>query len=199
MSHCGIISIKTQTRSARTVKSGLWALTALVTLSLTLAPSRSAQAQDVAVGQITATVQAVLAVTATNALAFGSVYQGVPKSIANNSASAAVFTIGGQGGSGVSMYLQLPAYLATATGDDRLVVAFGSTDASIDTTANSDPTTFGSGWQNQNPFSLPNGTVVGSPANQTALFLGGTVYPTVDQAAGAYTGDLILTVAYNGN
>ena len=161
--------------------------------------SNSAKAQDVAVGQITATVQAVLQVTATSALAFGTVYQGVPASVANNSANAAVFTISGQGGAGISMYLQLPAYLATATGDDRLVVAFSSTDVSIDTTANTNPATFGSGWQNTNPYSIPSATVIGSPANQSALFLGGTVYPAVDQAAGAYTADLILTVAYNGN
>ena len=196
MTHCDTLSGKNQNRFTWMVKAGLFV--AFLT-ALTLTQPRVAQAQDVAVGQITATVQAVLAVTATNALAFGSVYQGVPKSVANNTASAAVFTIGGESGSGISMYLQLPAYLATATGDDRLVVAFGTTDASIDTTANTDPTAFGSGWQNQNPYSLPTATVVGSPANQTALFLGGSVYPTVDQAAGAYTGDIILTVAYNGS
>lgn len=160
--------------------------------------SSSLKAQDVAVGQATATVQAVLAVTATSALAFGAVFQGVPTSIANNVASAAVFTIAGQGGSGVSIYMQLPDYLATATGDDRMVVAFSTTDASVDTTANTDPTSFGSGWQNTNPHSFPSATVVGLPANQTAIFLGGSVSPTVDQVAGAYTADIILTVAYNG-
>jgi hypothetical protein len=140
----------------------------------------------------------VLSVTATNALAFGNVYQGVPTSIANNNASAGVFTITGQGGAGISIFMQLPDYLATATGDDRLVAAFGTTDASVDSTANVDPTSFGVGWQNTNPHSFPSATVVGG-LGQTAIFLGGKVLPTVDQAAGAYTGDIILTVAYNGS
>jgi hypothetical protein len=156
------------------------------------------QAQDVAVGSATATVLAVLAVTATSALAFGNVFQGVPASIANSNASAGVFQITGNGGSGISVYMQLPDYLATATGDDRLVLSFSTTDASVDTTANVAPGSFGSGWQNTNPHNFPAATVIGSPANRTAIFLGGSVYPTVDQTAGAYTADIVLTVAYTG-
>ena len=41
------------------------------------------------------------------------------------------------------------------------------------------------------------GVVIGG-AGQTGLFLGGAVNPSVDQTAGAYTADIILTVAYNG-
>jgi hypothetical protein len=161
-----------------------------------LAPA-PVKAQDVANGSATATVQAVLTVVATGALAFGNVFQGVSTSIANNNASAGIFTVTGQASSGISIYMQLPDYLATATGDDRMVVAFSSTDASVDTTGNSDPTAFGSGWANTNPHSFPSATVVGS-GGQTDIFLGGKVNPTVDQAAGAYTADIILTVAYNG-
>lgn len=171
---------------------------AAVTLCGLLTISTSSRAQDVAVGQATATIQAVLAVTATSALAFGNVYQGVPTSIANNVAASGVFTISGEGGAGISIFMQLPDYLATATGDDRLVVAFSTTDASVDSTANVNPATFGAGWQNTNPHSFPSATVVGT-LGQTAIFLGGKVLPTVDQAAGAYTGDIILTVAYNGS
>lgn len=163
-----------------------------------LTVSTATRAQDVAVGQATATIQAVLAVTATSALAFGAVFQGVPTTIANTAAAAGVFTIAGQGGSGVSIFMQLPDYLATSTGDDRLVVAFSTTDASVDSTANVNPATFGVGWQNVNPHSFPSATVIGT-LGQTAIFLGGTVIPTVDQVAGAYTGDIILTVAYNGS
>ena len=32
----------------------------------------------------------------------------------------------------------------------------------------------------------------------TMLFLGGEVTPAVDQTAGAYSGNIIVTVAYNG-
>lgn len=167
----------------------------LVALLFTAAPT---MAQDVAVGSATATVQAVLQVTATSALAFGTVYQGIPKSVANNTASAGVFTVGGQGGAGIAVYMQLPDYLSTATGDDRMVVAFSTTDASVDSTANVDPTAFGAGWQNIDPHNFPSATVIGT-LGQSAIFVGGKVIPTVDQAAGAYTADIVLTVAYNGS
>ena len=171
---------------------------ATVILTISLGPSM-VFGQAVAVGQATATVQAVLSVTATSALAFGSVYQGIPKSIANSDASAGVFTISGEGGAGISIYAELPDYLATASGDDRMTVSFTTTDASVDTTANVNPAAFGSGWQNTNPNNFPSATVVGTPATQSAVFLGGKVIPSVDQAAGAYTADIVLTVAYNGN
>ncbi|HUV30040.1 MAG TPA: hypothetical protein VMY05_02950 [Acidobacteriota bacterium] len=157
-------------------------------------------AQDVAVGSATATVQAVLQVQATAALAFGTVFQGIPKSIANSAADAGVFTITGEGGAGISVYMQLPDYLATATGDDRMVISFGTTDASVDSTVNVNPAAFGSGWQDVDPHNFPNTITVGTAGqNQSAIFLGGKVIPSVDQAAGAYSGDVVLTVAYNGS
>jgi hypothetical protein len=171
---------------------------AMAVLVALLLPS-AAMPQDVAVGQATATVLAVLSVTATDPLAFGSVFQGVPTSVGNQTANAGVFTITGNGGSGISVYMQLPDYLSTASGDDRMVVAFGATDASVDTTANVVPTSFGSGWANTNPHNFPAATVIGLPANRTAIFLGGSVFPTVDQAAGAYSADIVVTVAYNGS
>jgi len=170
-------------------------LTVLV-MALLAMPS-TLLAQDVATGSATATVQAILAVTATQALQFGTVFQGVPTSVANADALAGIFTITGQGLAGIAIYAQLPDYLATATGDDRMVVAFSTTDASVDSTANVDPTSFGVGWQNVDPHNFPAATVVGG-LGTTAVFLGGGVQPSVDQAAGAYTADIILTVAYNG-
>jgi hypothetical protein len=173
---------------------------ALITVLVILVGSSGVLAQDVAVGSATATVQAVLAVTATAALAFGTVYQGIPKSITNASAAAGVYTIAGQGGAGISVYMQLPDYLNTATGDDRMAVAFSTTDATVDSTSNVDPASFGSGWQNTNPHSFPSATTTGTVGqNNSAIFLGGKVIPSVDQKAGAYTADIVLTVAYNGS
>ncbi len=169
---------------------------AICTVALVLS-STNVKAQDVAVGQATATVQAILTVTSSSALAFGTIFQGVPTTIANNNANAGVFTITGQGASGLSIFMQLPDYLSTATGDDRLVVAFSTTDASVDSTTNTTSTTFGVGWQNTNPHNFNSAVTMGG-GGQAAIFLGGKVLPTVDQAAGAYTGDIILTVAYNG-
>ena len=172
-------------------------LVAVAVLAIAFLPMTGV-AQDVANGQATATVQAALVVTATQALQFGNVYQGVATSIANSNASAGIFTVTGQGGAGVSIYMQLPDYLSTATGDDRMVVSFSATDASVDSTANAYPTSFGAGWQNVDPHNYPAATVVGT-LGQSAIFLGGSVFPSVDQAAGAYTADIVLTVAYNGS
>jgi hypothetical protein len=183
-------------KQGRLKRAGLAGI--VLALSALLLPS-TASPQDVAVGQATATVLAVLAVSATSVLAFGTVYQGVPVSIANNNASAGVFTITGEAGAGISIYMQLPDYLATASGDDRMIVSFSTTDASIDSTANVDPTTFGAGWQNQDPHNLPSTIEIGNASAQAAIFLGGTVNPSVDQTAGAYTGDIVVTVAYNGS
>ncbi len=174
-----------------------WKILVLL-LAMSFLMTASVIAQDVAVGQATATVQTPLTVTATAALAFGTIFQGVPVSIAETNASAGIFTMTGQAGSGISLYLQLPEYMSTATGDDRMVISFSTTDCAIDTSANTDPTTFGNGWVNQNPFNLPTGVIIGGASTQTALFLGGQVLPSVDQTAGAYTADVILTVAYNG-
>lgn len=171
-------------------------LVLLLTMSFLMVASVSAQ--DVAVGQATATVQTPLTVTAVAALAFGTIFQGVPVSVAETDASAGIFTMTGQAGSGISLFLQLPEYMSTASGDDRMIISFSTTDCAIDTTANADPTTFGSGWTAQNPFNLPSGVIIGTASTQTSLFLGGQVLPSVDQTAGAYSADVILTVAYNG-
>jgi len=154
------------------------------------------QSQDVANGTATATILAALQVTG-GTLAFGNVYQGVAKTIANNNASAGVFTITGEGLAVVSLYMQLPDYLQGPT-NDRMVVAFSTTDASVDSTGNVAPATFGVGWANINPHAFPAGTAIGG-LGTTAIFLGGKVIPSVNQTAGSYTADIVLTVAYSGS
>jgi hypothetical protein len=155
-------------------------------------------AQDVATGSATATVLTALAVTATQALQFGNVYQGVPVTVANSDALAGIFTITGDGTAGVSIDLELPDYLSLSDNSDRMVVSFSSTDASVDSTGNVDPAAFGVGWQNVDPYAIPAGTAIGG-GGTSALFLGGQVFPAVNQSAGAYSADVVLTVAYNGN
>ncbi len=175
----------------------VWKILVLL-LSMSFLIVGSVAAQDVAVGQATATVQTPLTVTATAALAFGTIFQGVPLSVAETNTAAGIFTMTGQAGAGISLFLQLPEYMSTASGDDRMVISFSTTDCAIDTTSNVDPTVAATGWTDQNPFSLPSGVIIGGTSTQTALFLGGQVRPSVDQTAGAYTADIILTVAYNG-
>ncbi len=158
------------------------------------------KAQDVAVGQATANVLAVLTVTATHDLAFGDVMQGVPH-VADKTviADAGVFQVTGEGGAEVAMYLQLPDYLWNSTNTDRLVISFSATDADIDTTAAGTPAVHGGGAiVDQNPHALPE-TALGGADNILQIFLGGKVHPTVDQRAAAYAADIVLTVAYTGN
>ncbi len=171
---------------------------ALAVIAL-LGPS-AAMSQDVAVGTATATVYATLTVTSTATLDFGNVYQGIAKSIANNSADAGVFRISGQASSVVSIYMQLPEYLAGGVGNDRMVIAFSTTDASVDSTGANSPTTMAGakGWQNINPHAFPAATNIGSGGN-TDIYLGGKVIPSVNQTAGSYTADVVLTVAYTGS
>lgn len=155
--------------------------------------------QDVASGLATANVTNLLSVTATQNLAFGMVFQGVAKTVANNvTASSGIFTIGGQGGANISVYFVLPEYLSTATGDDRMVISFGVADFTYDSTNNVDPATPGGGaLANINPRSIPATTYIGG-LGQAAMFLGGKVSPAVNQKAGPYTGDVLVTVAYTG-
>ena len=97
------------------------------------------------------------------------------------------------------MFLQLPDYLWNSTNTDRLVIAFSDTDADIDTTAAGTPAAHGGGAiVDQDPHALPD-TPLGGTDNILQIFLGGTVHPTVDQRADAYSADIILTVSYTGS
>lgn len=161
------------------------------------------QAQEVAVGQATANVLAVLTVTAPQVLDFGDILQGVETSVARTSATnAAIFQIAGEGSANqeVSMNLQLPEYLwNSGAGDqDRMVISFSSTDATIDTTAGTPDAPGGGAIVGTNPHSLPD-TGIGGAANLIRIYLGGTVHPSVDQRAGSYAADIILTAAYTGD
>jgi hypothetical protein len=161
----------------------------------------AAYAQDVGTGTASATVLAILSVTSTHDLVFGDVLQGVPKTADKTVvADAGVFQVSGAGGHEISMQMELPDYLwnSTVDSEDRLAIAFSDTDADIDTTAAGTPAAHGPGAiVDQNPHNLAD-TNIGGTDNILQLFLGGTVYPTVDQRAGSYTADIILTVAYTG-
>lgn len=166
-----------------------------------LVSASSVTAQDVATGSATATIVTALSVTATSPLAFGTTYQGVQKTIARTVAEAGVFTIGGQANAGISCYLQLPEYLSITGDSDRMVIAFAATDCTVDTAlaaSPGDPTGGGiDGYVGIDPFNLPNGVNL-SDNGFCGVYIGGKIVPSVDQTAGAYTGSIILTVAYTG-
>ncbi len=164
----------------------------------------SVMGQEVANGQAIATVLTALQVVATNALDFQNVYQGVAKEVSKNAVTAGSFDISGQANADLMMYLSLPEYIATASGDDRMTIAFRDNDCDIDTALAVQPgdqTAFVDGWQSVDPHAIMN--VAGADpclgnAGFCAIFIGGRVIPRVNQTSGAYTGSIVLTVAYQG-
>lgn len=176
---------------------GFAALVLVVVVTLLIATTMS-WSQEVTIGTATATVLAALTVTSSAAIAFGDVFQGVPKTVANNDAEAGIFKIVGQKDSPVTVYFQLPEYLSLSDGSDRMIISFSATDCSVDTTGADAPTTMAGskGWQDTDPRNLPAATTVGTSG--TNLYLGGQVIPSIFQRAGSYSGDIILTVSYNG-
>ncbi|MBU0984820.1 MAG: DUF4402 domain-containing protein [candidate division Zixibacteria bacterium] len=180
--------------------SGKLAVAALLTLFVL--PMSSAFGQDVATGQAIANVLAALSITATTDLDFGNVYQGVAVTAAKDNSTvgttAGVFTITGEAAAEISVYMVLPAYLATVSGDDRMTVSFNTTDAAYDNTGNVDPAAFGGGVANVDPNNWTTAPTDVGAGGTSAIFLGGRVTPSVNQAAGPYSGDITVTVAYTG-
>jgi len=95
----------------------------IAAIALVLAGS-GAWSQEVAIGTATATVLAAVTVAATSALAYGDVFQGVPKAVANNAAAAGIFTISGEADAGATLYFQLPDYLVLSDGSVRMGISF---------------------------------------------------------------------------
>jgi hypothetical protein len=168
---------------------------------LILALWTGARAQDIANALATGTVQTAITVIATQPLNFGNVFQGMPKTIGDNmDDSSAIFTITGQGGAGINMQFSLPEYLSLPDGSDRMSIIFRSTDAAVDTSNTASPSTMiaGNGWINQNPYLMPSAAIIGSPGSNTKIYLGGRVVPSANQKAGVYSGNIVLSVSYNG-
>ncbi len=167
----------------------------VVVLTVLLLPT-GPTAQDAAVGGAEAIVQTALSVTSSADLNFGDIFQGVPTTVAVTSSDATVFQITGQSQAGVELSLFLPEYISLSDNSDRMTVIFGSTDASVDTTAAHDPTAAGiRGWLEVDPRNLPAALIGGSG---TDVYLGGKVVPSANQKGGIYSADIVLTVAYNG-
>lgn len=184
-----------QSKSSYKILSGLLILLLVVLVG---GPS-TVNAEAVVVGTATATVLAALTVTADQALIFGvDVLQGVPRTVANNiDASSGIFRISGNGGSDVWASLTLPAYMShTTSSQDRMDIYFSDTDGSWDLTDGGAVMPSAVTSTDYNPWTSTSQTL--SVGGDMAIFLGGTIRPKVNQVAGAYTADIILTVAYIG-
>lgn len=195
-----IEEINMRDRSKRRKFTGFGLL--VIFLLLTVLPS-NLMAQDVAVGQALATVMASLTVASIQDLDFGNILQGVTETVTRTDGiRAGIFQITGESATNreVSMHLQLPSYLWNSApgSQDRLVVYFQDTDCTIDTT-NGTPLAPGVGALiGENPHSMPD-TGIGGNDGVIRIYLGGAVYPAVDQRAGAYSADIVLTSAYTGD
>ncbi|UCG63182.1 MAG: hypothetical protein JSV52_07850 [Candidatus Zixiibacteriota bacterium] len=171
----------------------------LVTFVLAaIAAGPAVEAQEVAVGGANATVLAVLAVTSVQDLNFGNVLQGVPASAdIDVIAEAGDFQVTGAASTEVALYLQLPEFLWNSTNTDRMIISFGSTDCEVDTLITATAAAKSGNETVEDPYNITAVTLGGGGGAH--LFLAGSVYPAVDQAVGAYAGDIVLTAAYTGN
>lgn len=155
-----------------------------------------AQAQVSTTATASTTIVTAISLASSQTLAFGNIMPGVPKTVARNvDASSAIFSITGDGLAGISIQLTLPEYLALSDGSARLPISFSSTDATVDSAATT-PAGAAVGWVGVDPRALSSANIGG--AGQTNLYLGGKVTPGIQQKSGSYTGDIVLTVSYNG-
>lgn len=169
---------------------------AIIALAILLS-GQSTQAQGVVNGSATATILTALTVTADSAIRFGNVLQGVARTVSNASNdSSGVFRIVGQTGATVWAALTLPTYLShTTNAQDRMDIFFNSTSAAWDDASAPTPQPATGTSTTFNPYNAISQALT---AGDLAIFLGGTLTPKVNQTAGAYTADIVLTVAYTG-
>ncbi|RKX24806.1 MAG: hypothetical protein DRP45_07415 [Candidatus Zixiibacteriota bacterium] len=173
-------------------------ITLLLVAVLLVTSVADSTAQDFDDRSATARVMTVLSVTATQDLNFGKIFGGVPKVMGNDDDdSSAVFSITGEASAGISVQLTLPEYLSLADGSANMTIVFNNSCCSIDTIGTATPSTVVGGFVDIDPRTSPSGVIVGS-GGAANLFLGGKVLPSANQKAGAYSGDIVLSVSYNG-
>lgn len=133
----------------------------------------------------TATVLTPINVSGFQALNFGNVFPGVNKAIAaSDLANAGRFDITGQNGATVNMSFTLPATLSSA-GNTMPIGTFTGIHALVSTQAGGVSFTPSAG-----------ATTVLSGGGLLFVWIGGQVQPATNQAAGVYTGTILLTVVY---
>jgi len=160
----------------RTVLTGLAAALALA--------ATAAQAQSASI-QALATVYTPITVAGNRNLDFGNVFPGVAKTIAIAAPTSGQFQLGGQASGNVNLTFTLPTNLTSGANNLPIGTWTGCHAATNNTTG---CTTF-----------TPSGSATASAFSGTgALFVwvGGTVTPAANQAAGTYNGTVTLTAAY---
>jgi hypothetical protein len=144
-------------------------------------------------GTITATANVLTPLSVTSNLRdlnFGDVFPGLNKSVAWSDATSGQWRIDGEAGKEVQMAFTLPANLNS--GPNSMPISFAATDAAWNTTNST------AGAATFDPASGATELLDGG-TGQLFVFLGGTVSPAPTQAAGVYTGTVLLDVVYTGN
>lgn len=150
---------------------------ALLALALSLAGARELRAQ-------------VITATGVRNLAFGNVLPGVPSTVqATDAVRSGQFNITGPILGRVEITFTLPATLSGGTGA-TMPISFGSMSAGYSANGSVAGQT---AFDPRTPF-----RATLSVLGRGSVFLGGTLAPLGSQAAGSYTGSVIITVAAVG-
>jgi len=162
--------------------------TSVLTCFLVGAVATGAAAQSASIN-VTANVYQALTVAAGNDLGFGNVFPGVAKTVALTDGNAGRFDITGQSSSTVSLSFTLPNSGNYIVGPSSAQLPLGSWTAcwNVSNSAGGSCTA----------FTAASGTNAAFGGGSTLyVFLGATVTPASNQAAGSYSGTAVLTVAY---
>jgi spore coat protein U-like protein len=159
----------------------------LAVLALVVFSASAAQAQtNNATIQATATVQSPINVAGFQPLAFGNVFPGVNKLVdPSDLTNAGRFDVTGQASTAVTLSFTLPATL-TGPGAPLPIGAYQAIRAD-DASQLVNPVFFGPGASNAATL---------SGAGALHVWVGATVTPPTNQAAGVYTGTITMTVVY---
>jgi len=165
----------------------LWCFCLLMSVSAT-------HAQERGTIQAIATVVSGLRVTPMNNLNFETVLPGIRKSVDKTDVGfAGEWLVTGTVSAELSIDFELPEYIYTSDSSASMLIMFGPFDASYDD---------GTGGGQVAPAGIlnPNGPGVqdiGADGIIT-IWIGGSVWPSVSQTGGDYSGDIVLIVAYTG-
>ena len=132
----------------------------------------------------TATVQAPINVTAVSNLDFQNVFPGVAKTVLTTDATAGRWDVLGAASTPVSLNFTLPTNLASGAN----LMPIGTWTGNHNTTATPSGASF-----------TPSGTPTAATLSATGalfVYIGATVSPLSNQAAGVYTAAVTLTVLY---
>src|SRR5437868_4928250 len=157
------------------------AVTALVVTSTVAAQAQTNNASITA----TASVQTPINVVGAQQLSFGNVFPGVNKTVAAmDLTNAGRFDISGQASTQVTLSFTLPATLGSS-GNTMPIVSYAAVHAQNSTQ------TSGIGFS---PSAGASPSL--NASGQLWVWIGAQVQPATNQAAGVYTGSIVMTVVY---